>query len=398
MRVCGLIISFFMTTLSFGQDAFQFLQEAKDASRAERLDQALSKVELGLMHYPEDHDLLAYGARILLWKKEYKLAEQRIGKLFINHPNDYEGLVLKTTALLWQERWQELRALCEEALKVYENDSFFQEKRLMALNELEEHQQVRKVYQSIQDKNERMKAIHFDSKLNSHQRIGTSYRYSHFTNSFSPWQIARIDYHNQGKNPWSVSGIYGNMFDSNGTMLEGNLYPRINQKIDAYVTASYSQATIFPRFRLGGELIGKVAKAEISAGARWMNFKASNLDLLIYTAGLGTYFSNYYANYKVYLTDIQGNRNNLTHTFLIRRFIGHRYHYVQLNFSEGTTPLQVNNLSEVTRLQAMSARFTYSNIFFDNYLITLSVGSQIEQYSSGDRNRIDGVIGISRIF
>ena len=392
------VISILVSTLSFGQGALHFLDRAKTQVEAGNLEEALLILDEGLEVYSNDHDLMAYGARVLLWKKAFTEATSKIEELLLHYPNDYEGLELKSTTFLWQEEWEGLKKACKEALKTYKEDPLFQERFLIALNELEQHREVRKAYATIEDKNERIQAINFDSRLSQHQRIGASYRYSHFTNGFSPWQITRINYHREGKHPWSIAGIYGNMFDMGGTMVKSSVYPRINQYFSGYVSVSYSNATIFPTYRVGGELIGRIKKVELSGGARWMNFSETKVDLLIYTAGVGLYFGNYFVNYKAYLTDFQGEADNLTHTLLLRRILDHRYHYIQLNLSEGTTPLQVNNLSEVSRLQAMSAQLIYSNIILDDYLITIGIGSQIEKYNSGDRNRLDGSVSFARIF
>ncbi len=398
MRQKLLIILILVGGLTYGQDASYFLNAAKNEVESGNLDKAYTKIKEGQNSYPNDHDLMAYESRILLWKKEYASAASSIEKLFLSYPNDYEGFELKSTAYLWQEQWLELKRTSENALSIYRDDPSFQEKLLYALNGLNEHKKVRETYNQIEHKNARMDAINFDAKLSDHQRVGTSYRYSHFTNSFDPWQFARVNYHREGKNPWSIAGTYGNMFGLNGSMFEAQIYPKIDKHIHAYFSASYSNSIIFPRLRIGGEVTGKVGKMEIIAGTRWMNFRATNIDLFIHSLGLGTYFGNYYANYKANLTDSNGDMNNLTHTLFIRRFFDHRFHFVQLNLSEGTTPLQVNNLSEITRLQAMSAQLMYSRILFQDYLVNVGIGSQVEKYSSGDRNRIDASVSVSRIF
>ncbi len=398
MRKLLSIIFTIAVWVSFAQDKSQFLQEAKKAVESRNLEEALHTVEVGLDRYPTDHDLRAYQARILLWQGQYEIAEQKIELLLAYYPEDYEGLTLKTTGLWWQEEWVQLRNTSQKALEIYTDDSFFQEKLLISLHELKQHKQVRSEYSNIKDKNDRIESLNFESKLNYHQRMGTSFNYAYFSNSFSPWILTKLEYHKETNHSWSVTGTYGSMFDETGTMIEGTLYPKISPKLTGYINASFSNSSIFPTYRVGGELVGTIGKAEITGGSRWMNFKETDKDIFIYTAGIGAYLGKFYGSYKAYLADFQGNTENVTHTLFLRRTLDHRYHYIQLNLSEGTTPLQVNNFSEISRLEAMSAYLNYYRILGEKYLVNAGVGWQREEYNNGKRDRIDVSAGVSLIF
>ncbi|MEO1256055.1 MAG: YaiO family outer membrane beta-barrel protein [Bacteroidota bacterium] len=341
------VILFALASLAIAQEAPEYLDLAKQAVELNDLEKGLEAIRSGLDKYPLDHDLRSYEVRILLWQKTFALAEQKIDLLLAYYPDDHEALQLKAVAYWWQEDWANLRNTSSYALKLYQDDLFFQEKLLIALSELGQHKGVKETYRQMTQKNELIDKLNFESTLNHHQRVGTNVSHSEFSNAFAPWTLTSLKYHREAKTSWSLAGTYGNMFGISGTMIESTVYPTIGKRLSGFINASYSHSTIFPRYRVGGELVSSMGNAELAAGARWMNFSETNDHIFIYTAGVGMYFGSFYSSYKAYLADFKGNTDNVTHTLLLRRIIGHRYHYLQLNLSEGTTPLQVNNFSEV---------------------------------------------------
>ncbi|MEP5611266.1 MAG: hypothetical protein ABJP45_03410, partial [Cyclobacteriaceae bacterium] len=67
--------------------------------------------------------------------------------------------------------------------------------------------------------------------------------------------------------------------------------------------------------------------------------------------------------------------------------------------TNGVTPLQINNLSEISRVNANAINITYSHLFFDNLISSIAAGGQKEEYLTGsNRVRYTVRVGLSRIF
>ncbi|MEP4496443.1 MAG: YaiO family outer membrane beta-barrel protein [Ekhidna sp.] len=376
----------------------EHLLKAKKWSEVKLYDQALKAIGKGLEEFPEDHDLKSYKIRILLWQKDFDRADNKIESLLNDYPNDYETLQLKATSYWWSNNWIRLKETSRSSLVHYPNDPFFQEKEIIALWELKEYKEASKRFSTIDVASSLSTRLALISKLYNHQRVGIDFIYSHFNNTFSPWSVIRASYHNEAKHSWSLGVSHGNMFSQNGVSFDGAFYPSFGKTFRAVIDLGGSDSEIFPEYRAGAELIADVRKLEFRAGSRIMSFKFSENQIFIHTAGMGIYKGDYYANYKAYLAQLDNRSNDLTHTFLIRRNFSNRFHYIQINASRGTTPLQVSNFSEISRLEATTVRVSYHTLFKEKFMLNASVGFQEEKYLSGNRTRTDGSIGVSMMF
>ncbi|MEM6829870.1 MAG: YaiO family outer membrane beta-barrel protein [Bacteroidota bacterium] len=380
------------------QEAMDYLNQAKEHASNGQLNESLEAIRNGLAVYPKDHDLLAYKTRIHLWRKEYAMADVELDVLFGHYPNDYEGFELQTTRDLWNEDWVQLEESTATALASYPDDAGFQEKRLLSLMKQEKYALAEDYYTQLPQKNAKINELGRQVKLYYHDQVGVAASYSQFDQVLSPWTEGKVQYQHVAKNSWNVSATYANMFDEAGVRFNGEYYPKLGKNLYGFVEAGVSQASIFPEYQAGTALTYVLKAFEVSAGARALKFQAQDNLIHIYTAAAGYYFSRYYANYKAYFSMIEST-GELTHTFLLRRFLTNRFHYIQLNATNGSMPLQISNFSEVSRLDASSVLLTYSHLFGHQFIVNGSIGGQMEEYRNGAiRNRMTVGVGVFKLF
>jgi len=172
---------------------------------------------------------------------------------------------------------------------------------------------------------------------------------------------------------------YARMFDQNGIQAEIDAYPEINEKTYAYLNLGISDRTIFPVFRWGAELFRELpSQWEASAGMRGLYFESTPVH--IYTAHLGRYVGNYWLAARGFLTSLR-SRNHFTGLLTARRYFEHEDHFLSLYAGSGATPLQINTLVEIQRLEANWLGLDYQHAFRDRtWLLRSAVEYQQETY------------------
>lgn len=398
MKKIFYILFISLSTSLCAQEAADLLKQAKQLVSDGAPAKSLAIIQQGLQSFPGDHDLLAYQARILLWEKEYAKADLVLNELQANYPNDYEVFELTITRNYWSERWAQLETATTHALSSFPKDLNFQEKKLLALIKQKKYNEANAYYQALGVTNVEIEALGRQVKLYYHDQVGVSTRYSYFDRVLSPWVEGQLAYRHTAKNSWNASATYADMFDEDGVRFNGEYYPTLTKNLYGFLSAGVSNAAIFPQYQYGAELTYRLKSLELAGGARRLKFKGQDDLINMVTLAAGYYLGQYYANYKAYFTTLEAT-GELTHSLLLRRFLKNRFHYLQLNVTNGGTPLQVTNFSEVSRLDATSVLLTYSHLLADRFIFYVAAGGQTEEYRNGAiRNRMTGSLGLSRIF
>ena len=111
-----------------------------------------------------------------------------------------------------------------------------------------------------------------------------------------------------------------------GIQFELDLYPRITKGFYAYLNGGYSSSSIFPKYRLGGELYKSLPFSfEISAGIRYLDF--SSTQVYIYTGYLGKYYKNYWFSFRPFFT-LKPSGVSFTGIWIVRRYLEDAENYI----------------------------------------------------------------------
>ncbi|MFX0557011.1 YaiO family outer membrane beta-barrel protein [Maribacter sp. CXY002] len=127
---------------------------------------------------------------------------------------------------------------------------------------------------------------------------------------------------------------FNRRFNSNGLQAEIDAYPIINKSLSGYFNYGYSNAKIFPKHRIGGELVKELPKAlEVSLGFRHLVFENDAATILTGTFGL--YRGNYYAVIRPYVVPDTKKGIGISGNVLVRRYLKDGNNYLGLNIVYG---------------------------------------------------------------
>jgi len=119
-----------------------------------------------------------------------------------------------------------------------------------------------------------------------------------------------------------------------GIQPEVDLCPRISNGVYGYFDYGYSESSLFPVHRAGGEIYKKLPKGlEASAGLRYLNFSATST-VFIYTGSIGWYYKDYWISFRPFVT--QGTP--LSYTLSLRRYFKDADNYPGVTGGVGFSP------------------------------------------------------------
>ncbi|MDO6517900.1 YaiO family outer membrane beta-barrel protein [Zobellia uliginosa] len=130
---------------------------------------------------------------------------------------------------------------------------------------------------------------------------------------------------------------YSNRLGTYGVQYEADFYPKISNRFYAYLNYGYSNASIYPKHRVGGDLYANLPAAfEFSAGGRYIDFETTKVSII--TNSLGYYTGNYYFSLRSYITPGSDNLTSYSGNLLVRKYLKDAVNYIGLNVGMGYSP------------------------------------------------------------
>lgn len=146
-------------------------------------------------------------------------------------------------------------------------------------------------------------------------RVGLTYDFDVYNRQYNSKHFSALEYLRKTKYGSLIGRInMMNRAGQNGFQYELDLYPRLGKRSYGYLNAGYSEASVFPKYRLGLELFNVFKNnIEASLGYRYINFSSSSVSII--TGTIGLYTGNYWFSFRAYLTPKENalsNSYNLT--------------------------------------------------------------------------------------
>lgn len=169
-------------------------------------------------------------------------------------------------------------------------------------------------------------------------RVGISYDYTFFDQDLvKPWHFGSVYYTREerfgsisGKLNFADRGFSG----GKGYQLEIDAYPK-HGKSYSYINVAYSNALIFPKFRMGYSYYANFKNGwEGEVGLRYIN--AAGTDFVSYGAAIGKYFKSYWFNLRPFLT-IQNDKVYTSAAFTARKYLDQGDNYFTLIVGTGSS-------------------------------------------------------------
>lgn len=223
--------------------------------------------------------------------------------------------------------------------------------------------------------------------------VAADYGYTHFSDESDPWHLRSLALGRRtAAGPLIARVNQASRFGRSGVQLEADAYPRLSRTSYIYLNAGWSESSIFPHWRAGGELYVVPARGvELSAGYRQLHFTGVSVNLLTGSAGL--YRGNYWVSLRPFLRVDAGARA-LSASLVGRRYFSGSDDYVGISLGGGSTPGDRLTPLDVTRTSVMSAGVHGSRPLAARVILTWAAGAERERLPVGDpRTRAEFTLG-----
>lgn len=224
---------------------------------------------------------------------------------------------------------------------------------------------------------------------------GAEYNYVYFHGDLDPWQMASLSLGNRGTRGTFIGRVnLASRFGEQGAQAELDAYPRLSEKVYAFLNIGYSGADIFPEWRSGAELFAALPDAwEASAGYRQLRFEGVPPVTLI-TGAVGKYFGNSWISARPYVR-VGDNGTGTTVVVTGRRYFADADNYIGARISAGSSPSERATPAEVNRNDSWSAAVQGSRTLRPRVVGSCSVGVEREELSATTtRKRVDLILGL----
>ncbi len=305
---------------------------------------------------PNHHDARVLLARTYAWDKNYSEARKELQRVINDHPRHQDALLALIDVEVWDQQYAEALTLFEFLEDKIASSEDIQYKKALALSKTGHSDEAVNILNSILSSNPgHLRAADLLQQIQGDKLRYTaalSYNTDLFSRTFDPAHYASAQL--SRLNRWGSAIIklnYTHRFELDGLQPELDLYPRISDKVYAYLNYGYSDSRLFPDHRVGAEIFSKLTKrGEFSLGMRYLDFDASNV--AIYTGSIGYYWGNYWLSLRPYVIPRQDVGTTVSATASLRRYFKDRDNYVGISAGGGFSP-------DERRLQTSAGLTTY---------------------------------------
>lgn len=335
-----------------------------------------------LSRYPDYVDVQCLLAKTYSWDKEYDQARLQFNKIISKEKSNQEVWVAAIKNEEYAERLHIALGLANKALVFIKEDTEISILKAQILSKIADSQ-------LLQNK---LKATKIAEKSNQSFTLYTEGEV--FDQVLDPMFYGAIEY--KKKTKWGVllpRINFNRRFNINGLQAEVDAYPKITKSLSGYFNYGFSNSKIFPKHRVGAEIIKELPNAiEASLGFRYLSFVSD--DAIILTGSFGVYRGNYYASLRPFIVPDAEKGLSVSGSLLIRRYLKDGNNYLGMNlgygFDTGLNQFIVDGellAQTLLFLEAQRFRLEYqftSKNQSNQYLASIGVNRQELAFSSGE--------------
>ncbi|MFC4096797.1 YaiO family outer membrane beta-barrel protein [Euzebyella saccharophila] len=159
-----------------------------------------------------------------------------------------------------------------------------------------------------------------------------------FDQRYDPMIYTSISYRRQTMAGALIPRLnYSNRLGKNGIQYDLDFYPKFSKRFYAYLNYGYSNSSIYPEHKFGGDLYVNLPGAiEFSAGGRHITFESGDVNVI--TNSLGHYRGNYYFSLRSYITPKPDNLTRFAGNLLVRKYLKDAENFFGVNVGMGYSP------------------------------------------------------------
>lgn len=385
-----------------------FKNARKAAFEEDNYPKAISLTKAALVKSPDYADVRIFLGRFYTWTDKIDSARVEFQKVLEKNKGHEDGSFAYASLEYWNENSDKAKVIVNEALKFHPESKDLLFLKAKIHNDLKEFSEANvTIDKLLKLKPNFSEARAFKEKIknsSSVNQIGVTYDFVYFDKRFDdPWHLSSINYGRQTKFGSVTARLnYANRFNSNGTQFELDAYPRISDTFYAYVSGAFSSNDgIFPKYRAGFSLYANLPWAlEAEAGFRMLKFSD---ETWIYTASVGKYYSNFWFNFRTYLTP---SNSSVSQSFSlnVRYYLAGADDFLSFGIGTGLSPdNEANNIlynnGDIYRLKSNNIFVGYRKSFNTTNIIFIEAALERQEYlqnTSGNQYTIG--IGYNKRF
>jgi len=384
---------------SAGQDRFNQARELAFAGDREGAREILHEL---LEAKPNHWDARILLGRTLAWDKRYEEAREELLVVVRAKPNYSDARNALADVELWSDHPEAALAFLDEGLARSPNNEDFLYKKAAAQRKLGLLSDAMITLDRLLDRNpshtQGAKMFASLRVRRAKNKFGLGYGYTDIDTLSSAWHGASAQLSRRtGLGSISLRANWSRRFDRTATQFEIDAYPRIMDGLYLYVNYGYSADRLYPEHRFGGELYANLPKGvELSAGFRRLQFASS--DVTIYTGTVAKYVGNWWISLRPYITP-KSIGTSRSYALTVRRYFGNRDTFVGLTAGTGSSPSDIQDVSDLIRLDSRKLGMRASWALTDLFILKLGARYGWEEMVPGrERNQFNVALGLERRF
>lgn len=242
----------------------------------------------------------------------------------------------------------------------------------------------------INNNNELRQLIENIKFLKSKNILTVSYDFDYFDKQFTePWHLVSVGYSRRTKDLGIVTlrANIANRYNTNGTQIEMDAYPRLGKKMYLYLNGGYSESYIFPYYRAGASVYRNFKRAfEGELGVRFLHFTQSTQTTVLYVGSIGKYYRKFWFSFRpTFIAPTSVNNWGQSYALITRYYLKTTFDYVTLTLGYG---LSADDRSRETLLQNADLKSYKVNLAFQklmkgNHILSVSAGLVNMEYFQG---------------
>ena len=364
-------------------------------------DKARKYAYAALERSPDYHGIRVFVARLYAWESNYNKAREELLYVLEQDGDNRNALSALLDVMSWSENYREGLTWANRALQHFPQDEEFLLAKARLLENLGKPEEAEQTYRNILDFYPgNLKARQGLRSLNLKQmkyEATVSYRHDRFSDIFDPWNFWEVQLSRQ-TGIGSVIGRlqYANRFSTNGVQVSMDAYPTLFKGMYAYVSAGYSDASIYPDYRFGLSLYKSLPSAfELEGGIRYLDFGSS--ETAIYIASLSKYLGSYLFTGRTYVVPSSAG-NVQSFSLLTRRYFGDAQTYLGITGGFGTASADIQFSQDIQRLDSWSLSLEGQYPVNRRFHIGGNAGFDSEEFANFTRDRISFKVYVSYRF
>ena len=297
-------------------------------------------------------------ARILLastysWIGYYNKARSQFNKVIAEERLDRNLWIAAIKNELYAKNEATALGLANKALFYLKKDEEIERLKSMAFNRLDNKKypelgwhnspesietiakQQRKTTSKAKNEKKKEKSAKKEKWKN---RIGINSTVTVFSERFDPVVFSSVSF--KHKTPYGsiIPKVnYTNRNGKHGLQYNVDLYPKFKKGLYAFLSYGYSDAPIFSKHRMAGDLYVSLPGAfEFSAGGRYTITRNGEVKAL--TNSVGHYRGNYYISLRSFITPRPNQLTRVSGNILVRKYLKSSENYMGINFGMGYSP------------------------------------------------------------